>query len=446
MAEHSGGMGPAGPKAVARSMPGQEGASFTAGLPGRLRRVVHGTDGPSPSRRPWKIALALALLGAGLYAVLADQFALTTENAVVSAYTVGLRSPISGQVSGLRAAPGQEVTAGTLLATVEDERSDRDRLLDLRSRRDRGRAELAAAEESRDEFRRLGTDLAARAATHREVALAWYASQIAEAERSLAAQQARLVKDRQTLARKQQLVAAGFATAADLDAARADHDVSARTLEANRQHLLTLHTQREGITRGVFVESGHLGFNYAQQRLDEVAMRLVDLDRAIVTLRSEASAAEARLAAEERRAVQQASAELPAPTGGLVWRVLAQDGERVGAGETVAEVMDCQSAFVLAAVPASRAGQVQLGGIARFRLSGESRERSGRVQAVLAEGSANGERNLAALPVRGTTQGTALVRVALAPSADGACPVGRTARLLLPTGEGGFLGRMLAAR
>jgi multidrug resistance efflux pump len=431
---------------MARAMPGQGGASFAASLPGKLRRVVHGKDGPSPSRRPWKIALALGLLGAGLYAVLADQLTLTTENAVVSAYTVGLRSPIAGQVAGLRAAPGQEVHAGTLLATVEDERADRQRLVDLRSLRDRARAELAAAETSRDEFRRLAADLAERAASHREVALAWYASQIAEAERNLAAQQARLVKDRQTLARKQQLVAAGFGTQADLDAARADHEVSARTLDAQAQRLATLHTQRAGVTRGVTVESGHIGFTYAQQRLDEVAMRLTDLNRAIVGLRAEAGAAEARLTAEEQRALQQASADLPAPTGGLVWRVLAQDGERVGAGETVAEVMDCQSAFVLAAVPASRAGEVQLGGIARFRLAGESRERSGRVQAVLAEGSAAGERNLAAVPARGPGQSTALVRVALPASTEGACPVGRTARLLLPTGEPGFLGRMLAAR
>ena len=65
---------------------------------------------------------------------------------------------------------------------------------------------------------------------------------------------------------------------------------------------------------------------------------------------------------------------------------------------------------------------------------------------MLAEGSTAGERNLAALPSRGGAQGMALVRVALAPSAEGACPVGRTARLLLPTGEGGLLGRMLAAR
>ncbi len=433
---------------MARAMPGQEGISFTASLPGKLRRVVHGAPGPGgASRRPLKISIALGLLGAGIYAMLDDQLSLSTDHAVVSAYTIGLRSPIGGHVAGLRAAPGQLVAQGALLATVEDDRADRQRLVDLTAQRDRALAELAGAEASRDAFYAMAADLAARAGTHRQVALAWYTSQIAEAERNLAAQRARLLKDRQTLARKQQLVQAGFATRAELDAARADNDVSARTLEAMRDRLTTLRTQREGVTRGVFVESGHIGFNYAQQRADEVTMRLAELDRAILGLRAEAAAATARLAAETGRAAQLASAELPTPSGGMVWRVLAQEGERVGAGDTVAEVMDCQAAFVLAAVPQDRAGSVQLGGVARFRLAGESRDRSGRVQAVLGDASASGERNLAALPSRPAGQGMALVRVALTPTeGESACPVGRTARLVLPTGEGGFLGRMLASR
>ncbi len=433
---------------MARAMPGSD-TGVAAGLPGKLRRVIQRDPGQGGgSRRPWKIALALGLLGAGGSAMLDDQFTLSTEHAVVSAYTVGLRSPIAGQVAGVRHAPGEEVAAGALLAVVEDERADTQRLVDLRALRDRARAELAAAEAARQEFRHMAADLTNRAAVHQEVALAWYASQQEEARRVLAGAQAKLLRDRQVLGRKQQLLASGFGTRAEMEAARGDHDVSLGVVDAQRQRLATLRTQQEGIRRGVFVESGHIGFNYAQQRQDEVTMRLAELDRSIVSLGADAQAAETRFVAEERRAAQQSSAELPSPSGGMIWRVLAQEGERVAAGDTVAEVMDCAAAFVLAAVPQDRAAEVQLGGIARFRLAGESRERSGRVQAVLGEGSVNADRNLAAMPAR-LPHGGALVRVALAPPAAGesaTCPVGRTARLLLPTGEGGLLGRVLAAR
>ncbi len=435
-----------GGHAVARAMPGDKSAGLSASLPGKLRHAMQGGTTPSASRRPWKIAIALGLLGAGLYAVLDDQFSLSTEHAVVSAYTVGLRSPIAGQVAGLRAAPGQAVQPGALLAFVEDDRADRQRLVDLRAQRDRGRLELAAASTARAELQALADDLGRRAETHREVALAWYGNQLAEAQRLLASHQARLLRDRQALARKQQLLAAGYATRADRDTALAEHDMALRAVEAQRERITTLRGQQEGVRRGVFVEAGHIGFNYAQQRQDEVVMRLAEMDRGLASLTAELAGAESRLGAEEGRAAQQASAELPTPSGGLIWRVLAQEGERVAAGDTVAEVMDCAGAFVLAAVPQHRAAEVQLGGMARVRLAGESQERRGRVQAVLGEGSVAAERNLAAMPTR-PPNGAALVRVALAPAEDGAtCPVGRSARLVLPTGDAGLLGRALAAR
>ena len=93
--------GPYGAQALARAMPGSE-AGFSARLPGKLRRVIQRDAGQGGGSRPWKIATALGLLGAGIYAMLDDQFTLSTEHAVVSAYTVGLRSPIAGQVGGLR--------------------------------------------------------------------------------------------------------------------------------------------------------------------------------------------------------------------------------------------------------------------------------------------------------------------------------------------------------
>ena len=410
------GMGPMGGHAMARAMPGSDVGGITAGLPGKLRRVIQQGSGTPGSKRPMKIAVALGLLGAGVYAMLDDQFSLSTETAVVSAYTVGLRSPIGGHVAGLRHAPGEEVTAGALLAVVEDDRADQQRLVDLRALRDRAQSELTAAEAARDAFHAMAADLTARAGTHLEVALAWYASQLAEAQRSLAGAQAKLLRDRQVLDRKRQLLASGFGTRADFEAAQGDHDVSLRTAEAQRQRIATMQTQRDGVRRGVFVESGHIGFNYAQQRQDEVTMRLAELDRSIVSLRADLTAAEARLTGEQRHSAQQALAELPSPSGGMIWRVLAQEGERVAAGDTVAEVMDCSAAFVLAVVPQDRAADVQVGGIARFRLSGESRERSGRVQAVLGEGSVGSERNLAAMPAR-LPHGGALVRVALTPPA-----------------------------
>lgn len=421
----------------------------TAGLARRPSRILREwlERSGAKRRRLLKIGVAVGLFGAGVWAVLADSLTLTTEHAVVSAYTFGLRSPIGGQLSGLQADPGAEVDAGAPLGLVKNDRVYRQRLEELRSQHGRLRAEREATETQRHELRRMAEELEQRSIRHRRVAISWYGFQVAEAERVLRVAEVRLARDRVTLERRRRRLERGYSSRADYDLARADHDVAVSTAEAQRNRIAALTVQRNGAAQGLFVDTGHAGTAYSQQRRDEVLLRLADLDRAVATLTAEEGGTLARLQAEEWRVAQLASAVLAAPTGGVLWRVLANAGERVAPGDTVAEVMDCHSAFVLAAVPQDRAGEVRAGGIARFRLLGEARERSGRVQAVLAEGAAGPvDRNLAALPPP-PARGGSLIRVTLGSpeGSEGAeCPVGRVARMVLPTRKGGLLGRAIA--
>lgn len=400
------------------------------------------TPAPGPKRggrlpRLWRVLPALGLLGAGIWAMLDDHLSLSTDHAVVSAYTVKLRSPIAGTLSGLHAQPGSAVAAGARLAAVEDDRADRARLDDLRARHDRAKAELAAAAAARDELERLRARLEARGAKHLGVAAAWQAAQAGEAERLLAAAQAREARARRELERKERLHAAGFAAAADLDRARAEQAVAVREAEAQARRIAALRVQAAGLREGVFVEAGHNGAAYTAQRLDEVSLRLIDAGRAVAASAAEAGALAAQLGEEERRADRQRRAELPAPASGTLWRVLAQPGERLAPGDPVAEVVDCASAFLLAALPQDQVARVRLGGAARVRFAGETEERRGTVRAILGEALAGQDHNLAALPSR-PLGAVALVRIALEPAASGgeACAVGRTARLLLPDAGG----------
>ena len=392
--------------------------------------------------------LALGLLGAGLYAVLDDRLSVTTDHAVISAYTVKLRSPIAGTVSGLHARPGAAVAAGARLAAVEDDRADRQRLDDLRGRHERVRAELEAGLAARGELGRLRAELEARGARHLDAAITWYAAQIGEAERLFAAARARETRARRDLERKARLAAGGFVALADLDRTRADQEVAAREAEAQERRIAALRAQAAGLRQGIFLDAGHSGAAYAAQRLDEVALRLVETGRSIAALEAEAEALAVQLRAEEQRSDRLRRADLPAPASGTLWRVLAQGGERLAPGDPVAEVVDCSAAFLLAARPQDQTARVRLGGAARIRLSGETGERHGKVQAILSEAPAGQDGNLAALPSR-PAGAVALVRVALEPAAvdggGGACAVGRTARLLLPEAGGGLFRRALAA-
>jgi len=83
---------------------------------------------------------------------------------------------------------------------------------------------------------------------------------------------------------------------------------------------------------------------------------------------------------------------------------------------------------------------VVLGGEARFRLSGETAERTGTIVSVTGDASLIGDRNLAAVPAD-QHKATAMVRIAVPPSRNVAaeCLVGRTAHVLLPTVDRSFV-------
>jgi hypothetical protein len=123
----------------------------------------------------------------------------------------------------------------------------------------------------------------------------------------------------------------------------------------------------------------------------------------------------------------------------MLWKLGASSGERVAIGGMLAETVDCHNTFIVASIPQERFSDVEIGGVARFRLSGETQERMGRVMSVTGDNNLLEDRNLASTPMIQKTS-SAMARIALSPSenSDDKCMVGRTARILLPT-RGGAL-------
>ena len=106
-----------------------------------------------------------------------------------------------------------------------------------------------------------------------------------------------------------------------------------------------------------------------------------------------------RLASERQRLSRLQGAALTAPVDGMVWRIGASDGERLAVGDMVVDLVDCRAGFILASIPQDRFGDVEIGGVARFRLSGERSDRTGRILGVMGESGLSHDRNIAAAPV-----------------------------------------------
>ena len=391
-----------------------------------------------------KITLALALLGGSAGAVLQGQGYVTADNAVVSAYVLSVRTPILGQVSGLQLRVGDPVAGAGALAVVSNDRVSDERLVELRTELARQRAEQAALARQLGTLRSMRQRLATRADDYRLVQ-AEYASALShETVAQLPAHEARLDMARRTMVRKAALGRTGDAPVATVEQAALD----ARALEAEfatqSARLLSVRMREAAAHRGMFLDNGSNDVSYSAQRIDEVDLRITEAERASAVLDAGIALAQTRLAAEERRYAAHATAELSLPKRGMVWKLGASNGERIGAGETVAQVIDCEAPFIVASIPQRDFSLIDLGSMAQFRLSGEKTDREGHILSVTGDASVTGDRNLAAAPLL-EKAATGVVRIDLPPSGNSGaeCLVGRTARVLLPVSGGGPLERLM---
>jgi multidrug resistance efflux pump len=194
------------------------------------------------------------------------------------------------------------------------------------------------------------------------------------------------------------------------------------------------------VAQGLYLDAGGNDVSYSTQRIDEIDLRLADVNRTSAELAAKEAATDIRLAAEEHRFETLSRADLELLASGMVWKLGASNGERIGIGDTLAQVIDCGAAFIVAAIPQRQFSAVEVGSIAQFRLSGETTDRTGRVLSVTGDSSVAIDRNLAATPVADPAT-TAVVRVEVPPSGNNgaACLVGRTARVLLPRAGDGML-------
>jgi multidrug resistance efflux pump len=404
---------------------------------GTLRRLL--------TSKSAKRFAALAVLAAGLYALGSEELFVASDAAVVSSYTVALRTPIEGVVHGLAVTVGATVARAATLARVENDRVDDQRLNDLLAANHRAEADLASTEAARAVLERLRGELARRVAAHQALVAAREQAALAGASGQAEAASAARAQARVDLGRKSRLAQAGFAAPAEIDKLRTALLVASHQEETAQATAEMAGIEEQAARAGIQIGPGDNDVSYSTQRGDEVDIRLAELDRAIADARAAREATAAEIAAERARLARLAEATLKAPLAGMVWKLGAAEGERIASGEMVAELVDCDSPFVIAAIPQSRFSDIAVGQQVKFRLTGDGAEQHGQVISVTGAASLTQDRNLAAVPVARPSSVTVWIRPDRARGQSGECLIGRTAHVLIPTGITSAATRLIRA-
>ncbi len=242
------------------------------------------------------------------------------------------------------------------------------------------------------------------------------------------------------------LEASGIVAQAEMHRLRSQLEAARQEAAAQAARLAALRTEAEAAAQGVLTgTSGGTDKSDSAQRADQIEIELSALNKTIAALGAEAAETRSRLAAEQRRMDLLRSAEILAPSAGMIWKLGAADGEQLGTGAMAADIVDCNAPFLLAAIPQDRFSDVEIGGLAQFRLAGE---RTATVVSVAGHGDLADGNHYAVMPL--DEPSTVIATVALpraetdAPGSPAQeCLIGRSARVLLPATGGGFVDQIL---
>ncbi|MGH6820404.1 MAG: HlyD family efflux transporter periplasmic adaptor subunit, partial [Methylocella sp.] len=353
---------------------------------------------------------------------------------MISTILVSLRTPIEGTVTGLPNRVGAMVARGALIAHIENPRVNDEHLVDLREHQTRTAADLKGAEANRAALLNLQTDLLRRAAIHTKVNSERLASVVEEAEKVMAALAAKQAQAQNDVDRRLPLEASGIVTKVEMHKLRSTLEAARQDVAAQAARVAALRTEAKAAAQGVLTgNTGGTDKSYSAQRADEIAIEVSTLNKTISTLTAEANETKARLSAEQHRIDLLRSADIVAPSAGMIWKLGAADGERLGIGDMAAEIVDCTAPFLLAAIPQNRFSDVEIAGVVQFRLSGERTEHTGTLASVTGHGDLAQGEHYAVMPL--DEPSTVIATVAMPRTESGAqensthgCLIGRPAR------------------
>ena len=276
----------------------------------------------------------------------------TSAEAIVNARIITVRAPIEGRVSMAMGniEIGTPVKAGQKIIEIENARSDRMHLNNLRRVRDQYRTSLSVLDAKRKVLERRRSLLSRQQSSFRKGRIQQLKKRLGELDFQISAQRARHKAARRALKRAEGLSRRRIITMSRLDQARRDEHVAATRIEGLRERRKGIEVELNAAQMGTYVGDSYNDTPQSAQRALEVVLEIADLDARISGTRQELEAAERDYADEIRRQEAMAKAVMTAGASGRVWEVLTAPGEYVNRGQELMRLLDCEHSLVSASV------------------------------------------------------------------------------------------------
>jgi multidrug resistance efflux pump len=335
-----------------------------------------------------RLFLGALVIGVTVWIIIGEQMSGASADAFVNARLTTVRAPVAGLLTVPERQFGSPVEAGEEIGSVADPLVDTIRLNDLLMEKAFGEAELAAATARLVTAAAQIEPLSDRLTAYRTARLAEIGARLARARDRLATLEAGSETETEVT---------NLAGGAEIGEG-SDPRLPNLALAYAQERVAALEIMLEAAKDGVFLGDGYNDAPYSEQRRNEVAALREGLTAQQELAAARLAAIDARIAQERVRTSSLARAALVAPSSGLVWEVLAADGEIVQRGQDVMRVVDCGSVVVSLSVTESVYNDLKIGDEAVFRLTGDGRSFPATVLRLAGSGARTIYENLAVAP------------------------------------------------
>lgn len=301
--------------------------------------------------------LAILIGTSVLPPLVADQ----SDRAVVNAPVTLLTAPIAGDIGAIPVAAGDSVDRGSLVAQITNDRLDRATAIQLAGRVSELRERALAAENKRTSneayLAALERAIRDQSAQMTQVLRA----QVEELRAKIASANASGEEKRVLMERQVGMVARDVASPDMVKSTTQAFNAAIQEKKAAEAKLNQKTVQLDGLARGLFLgdelrsladlSQKQLSITYDTQRL---AIEEKELKAAMVDQ-------QALLTRENQRLDRLTTSEIKASAKGVVYNVNATTGRHVGAGDSLASVVDCERSFVVAIFSYRQGQNLQVG-------------------------------------------------------------------------------------
>lgn len=334
------------------------------------------------NRRFVRITVGILLLVGALLAILPTVTGYTSLDGTVNARLTIVSAPIAGTVTATPPKIGTPLTGGTELLGIRNDRIERTEEIQMEAELEAAKGRLAAIDDQRSKLAALQTTLQLRLQQYQVASIENLTHEIAiRHQRIISAAALRQAADAD-LARKQRLGTTGLVAEVAVEQARAASITAENAGTIAQSELERLSQQLDAAKRGVFIGEGRNDVPYSQQRIDEVAIQLAELDLRERDLKARIGQVETQHDEEHERNRDLGYAVLRMPFGGVIWRNNVVEGSHVVEGQELVQLLDCRDLFVDILVSEVDYDEIYPGREAQIRLLGRSDALKGQVLAV----------------------------------------------------------------